>query len=166
MDTIRFGTPEEAAKAQLEILQRVQKPLDQNALIEHASNKFRHDQAVTQFDTEFQDVVSNPMLLKLVVALRNERIPQLKGSVDWNHFYRAIGNEVRSITGKPTSSTAVQSTTSGIPSQQSDKEAKKAAVATVLPTSSARAELPKEEKPETRDDMIRSMRKRRGLPVD
>lgn len=166
IDKMRFGTPEESAQAIKEILHRANKPLDQNAIIEQATNRFRHDQAVSQFDTEFQDIVTNPLLLRLVVSLRNERIPQLKGQVDWTQFYRTIGNEVRGVAGKPTSITATQSTTSGTPSQQSDKEARKAASVVSIPTAAARAAPPQEEKPETRQDLIREMRKKRGLPVD
>ena len=163
MDAIRFGTPEEASRAWLEIQKRQSKPVDTNAIIEQATNRFMHDQAVREFDKEFQDIVVNPLLLKLVVSLRNERIPQQRGPVDWQKFYRDIGNEVRGVVGKPTSSPA--STTSGTPSQQSDKETRKAEAAVTLPAGSSRAELPKEEKPETREDMLRNLRKSRGLPV-
>jgi hypothetical protein len=166
IDAVRFGTPEESAAALREIMNRSNKPLDQNAIVEQATNRFRHDQAVAQFDTEFQDIVTNPLLLKLVVSLRNERIPQQKGHVEWTQFYRAIGNEVRSVVGKPTSSPATPSTTSGTPSQQSDKEARKAANVVNIPTAAARAAPPKEEKPETRQDVINKMRASRGLPVD
>ena len=165
IDKMRFGTPEESALALREIQSKLYKPVDPNAIIEQATNRFKHDQAVSQFDQEFQDIASNPLLLRLVVSLRNERIPQQKGPVDWLNFYRAIGNEVRSVAGKPTSQPVVQSTTSGTPSQQSDKEARKAAAAVVVPTASARAAPPQEEKPETRADVIRGMRQKRGLPV-
>jgi len=166
LDQIRFGTPEEGAKAWLEIQQRQSKPVDPQAIIEQATNKFNHDMAVREFDKEFSDVVSNPMLLKLVVAERNEQIPQLRGPVDWHKFYRDIGNKVRSVIGKPTSGLMTTSTASGTPSQQSEKEVRKAAVAVNLPSSAVRAAPPKEEKPETRDDILRDMRVKRGLPVD
>lgn len=166
IDKMRFGTPEESAQALREIQSRLYKPVDPNAIIEQATNRFRHDTAVSQFDQEYQDIVTNPLLLRLVVSLRNERIPQQKGPVDWTQFYRAIGNEVRSVAGKPTSPTAVQSTTSGTPSQQSTREERKAAAVVSIPTAAARAQPPQEEKPETRDDLIREMRKKRGLPVD
>lgn len=166
LDAIRFGTPEEGAAAFREILSKANKPIDANAIIEQAANRIKHDQAVAQFDTEFQDITSNPLLLRLVVSLRNERIPQQKGQVDWGTFYRTIGNEVRSVSGKPTSQPAAQSTTSGIPSQQSDKEARKAAAVVTIPTAAARATPPQEEKEESRADLIKEMRKKRGLPVD
>ena len=166
LDAIRFGTPEEGAAAFREILSKAHKPIDANAIIEQAANRIKHDQAVTQFDTEFQDITSNPLLLRLVVSLRNERIPQQKGQVDWGTFYRTIGNEVRSVSGKPTSPAVPQSTTSGHPSQQSDKEARKAANVVNIPTSAARAAPPQEEKPESREDVLRDMKKTRGLPVD
>jgi hypothetical protein len=46
----------------------------------------------------------------------------------------------------------------------SEKEAKKASIVN-LPTASQRAVLPKEEKPQTREEIFREERKARGLPV-
>lgn len=166
VDKIRFGTPEESAQALKEIIARSNKPVDPNKIIEQATGKIWHDQAVRQFDQEFQDLVTNPDLLDLIVVKRNKKLAQLKGApADWTKFYRDIGNEVRSIVAKPTSQ-ATQSTTSGTPSQQSTREERKAAAAVTVPASAARAAPPPEDKPETREDVLRNLRRSRGLPVD
>jgi hypothetical protein len=165
VDRIRFGTPEESAQALKEIMARSNKTVDPNKIIEQATGKFFHDQAVRQFDSEFQDLVTNPDLLDLIVVKRNKKLAQLQGApADWAKFYRDIGNEVRSIVARPTSQ-ATQGTTSGTPSQQS-KEERKAAATVSVPASAARVAPPKEEKPETRADILKDMRKKRGLPVE
>jgi len=166
MDIVRFGTKEEAAKAWLEIQQLQQpKQLDPRTIVEQATNKIKHDQAVAEFDKEFQDVATNPLLLKLVVALRNERLAQAKGPIDWPVFYRTIGNEVRSVAGRQSQPASAPTKTPSTTSSVSDKEARKASI-TVLPTSSARAELPKEEKEltpeEERKAWIAEQKKARG----
>jgi len=171
VDQLRFGTQDEAAATLEEIIQKAlqaaHKPVDQNQIIEQATGRFWHDQAVKQFDSEFQDIVTNPDLLQLVVFKRNNKLAQSRGAPqDWNQFYRAIGNEVRALVGKPTSQQQVQSTTSGTPSQQSTKEERKASAAVSIPAASSRAAPPPAEKPQTRADVLKEMRQKRGLPVD
>jgi hypothetical protein len=169
VDVIRFGTPEESAAALREILTRSNKSVDPQAIVDQATNKIMHDQAVREFDKEFSDISANPLQLKLAVALRNERIAQAQGPVEWSNFYRTIGNEVRSAFGRPSQSATqtpvAVAATSGTPSQApSEKEARKASIVN-LPTAAARAELPKDSKPETREDILNQARKARGLPT-
>lgn len=169
LDAVRFGTPQESAQAFQEVIQRLTpKPLDQQAVIAQATNQMRHDQAVSQFDSEFADVSKNPMALKLAIALRGERLAALdKGAqVDWPTFYRTIGTDVRNAFGlRPSQPTKQTDTTAGTPSQPSEKEARKASIVN-LPTASARAALPKEEKElspeEERKAAISAMKKARG----
>lgn len=165
IDTIRWGTPEESAVALKEVLQKMsQPPINPEQLLAHATDRFRHDHAVTEFDKEFQDIGTSPMHLELVVALRNKSL-QLKGHPgDWNKFYRDIGNQVRSIMPKPTTVPAVSKTTEPT-SQASDKEARKASIV-ALPTATARAELPKEQKEPTKAEILNEMRKARGFRTD
>lgn len=170
MDTIRFGTTEESAKAQIEIVQRLAKPVDRNSIVAEATAYFHHDQAVKAFDKEFQDVVTNPIRLKAVVALRQERLDRHRiekpnQSVDWDSFYRTIGTEVRSAFGGSSQAATPPAVTSGTPSQpQSEKEARKASIVN-LPAAAAKAEMSKEDKPETREDILNNMRKQRGQLV-
>ena len=165
VDTIRFGTPEESAAALQEILTRATKQPDQNTLIEHAVNRIKHDQAVTEFDREFQDLVADPLVLSWIVAERNRRLAQEKSPVvDWPKFYRTIGTEIRNRIGRPSQPGTVSALASGTPSQSSDKEARKASIVNP-PGSSTRAELPKEEKPQTREELINEMKKSRGFPI-
>lgn len=174
MDIVRFGTPAESAAAWLEIQQRTQpKALDAHTIIEQATSKIRHDDAVGKFDREFSDVVTNPILLEAVISIRNKRLAQLpKGQpVDWDNFYRTIGNQVRSAVPARQSQPAAapQAATSGTPSQAtSEREVRKASIVN-LPTASARAELPKEDKQlspdEARKEAILAMKKSRGIPT-
>lgn len=174
MDIIRFGTPEEGAAALREVMDRSTTKIDPNAIIEQAAAKIRHDAAVSEFDKEFSDLVTNPILLKAIVAIRNERIEfhqqQKQPIADWAHFYRQIGNEVRSaVGGRPhqstsTTATAAAQAPTGTTSQVSDKEARKASIVT-LPTAGGRAAPAEASKPETREDTLNDMRKARGLPV-
>jgi hypothetical protein len=171
IDKIRFGTPEESAAAMREVLQRNHQQINPRDLVTQATDEIRHDQAVADFDKEFVDIAKNPILLRAVVAMRNERIPQMpKGQrVDWGDFYRRIGNEVRSAVGQQSQPATPTDKTAGNTSPApSDKEARKASIVN-LPTAAARAELPKEDKPgtpeEERKATIAQMRKSRGIPT-
>lgn len=166
IDVIRYGTPEESAAALREVLEKSNPRIDQNALVQASTqiavSKMQQSLAVEKFKEEFVDVVSNPLVLKLASTLENERIAEMQKaghSPDWSSFYKQLGNEVRNVFGKP--SQPAQTPTNGTPSQ-SEKEARKASIVT-LPTASARAELPKESKPETRADTLNQMRQSRGI---
>jgi hypothetical protein len=171
MDIIRFGTPEESAAAWLEIQQRAQpKAVDQYSIVQQATSQIRHDDATRAFDRDFPDVATNPIRLKAVLALRQERLEKHKierpnQPIDWDSFYRTIGNEVRSAFGGSSQAAATPAATSGNSSPASEKEARKASIVN-LPAAAAKAEAPKEDKPETREETLRGMRKARGLPVD
>lgn len=170
LEAIRFGTPEEGSHALNEILTRVVPKIDQDAVIQQATQRamlqMRRQSGVDKFKDEFSDVVTNPHLLRLSVMLENERLqqvqPQALASFDWHEFYRKIGNEVRSIVRPNQPAAAAQ--TNGTTSQASEKEARKASIV-ALPTAAARAEMPREAKPETREDILNEARKARGLPT-
>jgi hypothetical protein len=165
VDVIRYGTPEESAAALQEVLEKANPRLDQNAITQQAVTKMQQALAVEKFKEEFADVVSNPLVLKLAMTLENERLGQMQQAghtPDWQSFYKQLGNEVRSVI-RPSQPTTPASTPS-TPSPVVDKEARKASIVT-LPTAAARAELPKESKPETREDALAAMRKARGLPT-
>jgi hypothetical protein len=162
IDTIRWGTPEESAAALQEVLAQQNRPVDPQQLVGHALTAFKQNMAVERFKTEFQDIVSNQLLLKLATQLQNERLTELKGNIpDWDNFYRSIGNEIRSVVGRQNQPPAAsaQGNTS-----LATKEEKKSSIVS-LPTASARAELPKEEKPETREEILNRMKKARGIPT-
>lgn len=170
MDAIRFGTVEESAAAMREVLQRSNPKIDQGAITQNAISEFRRQAAVDSFKKEFQDVVSSPLLTRLAVSLEMERGPQAAADprTDWNDFFRKIGNEIRSVTARPSQpgATAVTPATpaTGNTSQVSDKEARKSSIVN-LPTATARAALPTESKPETREETLNQMRKARGIPT-
>jgi len=163
IEILRWGTPDESADALNRILESKNKQVDQNELVQRATDAMRHDEAVKNFDKEFTDIGARPMLLKLVVALRNERL-QKGHPGNWDNFYRSLGNEVRAEVLKQSQPSATPLTT-GTPSQASVKEERKSSIVN-LPTATAqRAELPEEPKTETRDEIFAKMRKRRGLPT-
>jgi len=162
IEVLRWGTPEESAAAFKEILEKQNKPIDHQMIVEMAADRIRHDDAVKKFDKEFTDIGASKMHLKLVLALRNEAL-QKGHPGDWDNFYRSLGNEVRAVMPKqsqPTAAEKAQDSTSPAP----DKEARKASIVN-LPQAAARAALPEEPKPETRSDILNQMRKMRGLPT-
>ncbi len=134
-------------------------------IAEMAADRIRHDDAVKSFDKEFKDIGANQMMLKLVVALRNEQL-QKGHPGDWDNFYRSLGNQVRAVmpkSGNGTTSQTPDKLTTDTTSQPSDKEARKSSIVN-LPTAATRAAVPEEPKQETRADTIAAMRKARGLP--
>ena len=167
MDIIRFGTQEEAAAALVEIQQRSQQPkVDPDAIAQQTEARINHNIAVREFDREFADLVSNPVILQAIVGVRAQRLREHQQTnpnapIDWGSFYRTIGNQVRSAFGRPSQPATAPAATTGTTSQPSDKDARKASIVN-LPTAGARAELPKEEKPETREESLNRMRKARG----
>lgn len=164
MDIIRFGTPQESAAAMQEVLTRNRPNIDPNQIVTRAITAMQQQAAEQSFATEFQDIVTNPLLLKLTIQLKNERLSQLKQIPDWTVFYRSIGNEIRGAIGRQSQpATLTQNAPAGAPSQP-DKEARKASIVN-LPTAAARAALPEATKPETREDILNEMRKKRGLPT-
>ena len=166
IDTIRFGTPEESSAALREVLKRSNPAIDQNAITQQAVTIMQRNQALDKFTKEFQDVVTNPVLLRAAVSIEAERMQQTGPQTDWPKFYQTIGNEVRSVTGRPSqpTMTPVVPTNDTTSQSPSDREARKASIVTIVPAA-ARAVLPTETKPETREDTLNAMRKSRGLPV-
>lgn len=171
LEYIRQGTPEQAAQALNDILARAIPQVDPLAIKNQTIMEMRYASGADSFKKEFQDIAANPNLMQYAGFVENQKLAQLrqKGlfndprmalAFDWNEFFRSIGNEVRSAV-RPSQPAPVAQTPSQ-PSQGSEKEARKASIVN-LPTAAARAELPKEEKPETREDTLNQMRKRRGL---
>jgi hypothetical protein len=163
IEILRWGTPDESAEAFTRILESRNKPLDQDMIVQMAADRIRHDDAVKSFDKEFTDIGASPLHLKLVMALREEKLKQGHPG-DWTNFYRSLGNEVRSVMIKqPQPNMTAKSPDT--PSQLSVKEERKSSIVN-LPTATAqRAELPEEPKTETRDEIFAKMRKKRGLPT-
>jgi hypothetical protein len=173
IDLERFGTPAEAARAKMEAARELMRRMgpqqqDPQAIIQQATNVMENRRAVEDFKKEFSDVVTNPMLNRLAISLEREYMAKLptNQSVDWGNFYRRIGNEIRTVLPRQSQPPAGSSaTTAGNPSQPSAKEERKASI-TTLPTSSARAEAPREEKElspeEERKAWIAEQKKARG----
>lgn len=177
LDEIRFGTPEQGAAALQEILQRAApKPVDENGVTNRVLAHMKYNSAEERFAKDYADVLSNPILAKAVNVMKNEAVLkhvqngtpnwQSMVAVDWNEVFNTIGVQVRSAAGRQSQPATTQAaSTTGNPSQgQSEKEARKASIVN-LPTAAARAELPKDSKPDTREDILNEMRKKRGIPI-
>ena len=165
LDLIRFGTPEEGTRAFMEALQRVTpKPVDQGSLVSQAVMAMQRQTAVAEFAKKHQNIVGNPLLLKLAQTLEQEELRKSIASnqpIDWNKLYDTIGVQVSSVAPPRQSQPAATTKDTSTPSAASEKEARKASIIN-LPVASARVEQPKEEKPETRDESLNRMRKARG----
>jgi len=167
---IQISTPEEGAAALAHALKALQpQQIDPNAVTMQAVILMQATQAENAFVKDYSDLVQNPMLKQLVIIEKQRRLNEMRQQNrlpdDWNQFYTQIGNDVRAAIGRPAPSQtptqpAVQPTITG----SAAKEARKASIV-ALPTASARATLPEEEKPPTRAQLLDQMRKARGQPV-
>lgn len=165
IDTIRWGTPEESASALQRVIELANPRVNEEQIIANALMRMQRDQAVSKFREEFSDVVGNPLLMKLSIALETDKLAELQKSgqrPDWGTLYRSIGNEVRSLVrpSQPTQDALPKDSTS----PPVDKEARKASIVN-LPTAAARAAVPEAQKPETRADVLNDMKKARGIPT-
>ncbi len=185
LDAIRFGTAEEGAAAMREVMSR--QAVDPNAVVVQATTSMKYEMAKAKFASDFNDLHANPVIAKLVRTIEQEQVSQFVqngqvnwgqlSNVDWNGFFNTIGVQVRGALGRSsqpasTSAAVASPAQAGAPAQgntshPADKEARKAAVASVvsLPTASARAAAPEADKPETREQILDSMRKKRGIPT-
>ena len=166
LDLIRYGAPAEAAKAWAEIQGRsAAPPVDHNALVSEAVNRINMQNAAATFNNEFKDLVQDHDLDQIVKSrLANSMRGVQPGQyIDWTEHLRKIGTEVRQKFGRqPQPATpAATSATTGNPSLVS-REARKASIVN-LPTAASRADVPKEPKPETREEMFADLRKARGF---
>lgn len=178
LDAIRYGTPEEASAALLEIQQRGRPNINPMEIVSQASVQIKHDMAYAKFRTDFADVMANPMLAKLVHLQFTESLaPYVQsGHPDWQKLsqfdfsseFTKIGNQVKSALLPRPSQPTQPSTTASPPSQPSEKEARKASIVN-LPTAAARATPPAEDKPlspeEERLAAIAAANKARGKQV-
>jgi hypothetical protein len=174
VDKLMFGTPAEKAAAMQEMAARMNPKIDQNALITQTTANIQRDMANAQYKRDFSDVLANPLMKKLSDQLEMEEIGKFvqNGQVnwsglaqtDWKGFYDKIGTQVRGLIGKPSQPTTDPVVSSGQPSP-SQKEARKASIINLPTAAAARAEAPKEEKQESREESIARMKRSRGIPT-
>lgn len=160
---LQYGNPEQAAAAWQKIQEATSQKVDPNQIIRSAVMQMQEQQAMQEFRREFPEIAAEPRLEKFASMLGVEKAQKMfkEGKVpEWSSFYRDLGNEVRSLVGRPNQSAAPAPTTGQTSSVPSAKDARKASI-TVLPTSSQRAEVKKEEKPESREDIFNEMKAKR-----
>lgn len=166
---IQLGTPEEAASALVEAVNRlVPKPVDMQQAAMQAYFLTQVTQAENRFVSENKDLVENPLIRTLVVAEKEKRLGDLRKQNrlpdDWNQFYNSIASDIRKAMGRPPTAPAPSEPASQPPSGLAEKEARKASIL-ALPTAATRAAAPEADKPLTRDEIIARARKARGQPV-
>jgi hypothetical protein len=166
IDVMRFGTPEESAAALDKILERRQQKVDPNLIVLQATLAIQKKAAVDQFAKDYPEIIASPVLKKLALALEAEemqKIGQSRAPVDFKKVYDGIGQQIRGAIPRQHQAQSSAPTNSGNTSQvSSDKEARKASITEPPKASAARATLPEEEKPETREESLNRMRRTRG----
>lgn len=119
------------------------------------------DKAKDKFQSEFSDIVKDPLAMRLVVQLENERLAEMAAqgiplTGDPWKAYSEHGNKVREWLGK------TKATTAAIPD---DKQERKRGTVTVV-GSGARQPAPQTQKPLTVAEQIEKMRtSRAGRPI-
>lgn len=173
---IQIATPEEGAAALANVLQTlIPKAPDPQQISFQTLMLMRATEAEDRFVKENADLVENPLLKQLVISEKQRRLAEYQSKKqlppDWHQFYTAIGSEIRAAIGRPATTPVPAAQTPSQPTSgsaatdaQAARVQRKASI-TALPTASARATLPEEQKPPTRAELLDQMRKARGQPV-
>lgn len=173
---IQIATPEEGAAALANVLQTlIPKAPDPQQISFQTLMLMRATEAEDRFVKENADLVENPLLKQLVISEKQRRLAEYQSKKqlppDWHQFYTAIGSEIRAAIGRPATTPVPAAQTPSQPTSgsaatdaQAARVQRKASI-TALPTASARATMPEEQKPPTRAELLDQMRKARGQPV-
>jgi hypothetical protein len=147
---IQIGSPEEAAEAirQLQSQTRV----DPQHITRMVDSRIDFQTAVKEFQTEYQDIFSDPYLSSLATMMDNDAL-QKGDKRPYRERYKEIGTTLRKWKDGLTK-----------PASLEEKKMKKATV-TNLPSASARQAPPPEDKEETDQDYINHLRKVRGQTI-
>lgn len=184
IQAIRFGTPQEASAALAKVSARGRgAQVNPTEIVMQSTAMANYNAAKRKFGTEFADITSNPIVKASADALENQRVRGFaqNGQVNWSNlanldfddFFRRIGNEVRGAFGQrqsqPASAPATPAApTASPPSQPSDKETRKLSIVNP-PSAAARAALPEEDNPGTPEEQHRAAiaeaKKARGQPT-
>jgi hypothetical protein len=163
---IQFGTPEEAAQALQEILASNTKQVDANQVAAQVMTQIQQNTAAQQFAQRNQDILQNPVLVKLALVLERDKLNKSPPS-DWNRFYSDLEAEFRNAIGKPVTTQTPSSSTpqSGQPTSGLDAKLSRKDNIVNLPTAAARVAAPEPDKPLSREDRLNQLRTARGQPV-
>ena len=168
INSIRFGTDDEASAAFIEAASRMYKQIDPAQLVQVAMLGTQKQQAVASFKASFPEIVSNPILMEAALAMEAKETARMQAGqipTDFQKMYTEIGNKIRGAIPLRQNQPVDQPEANGNTSQVADKEARKASIVEP-PKASARAAAKEEPKPETREESLKRMKKARGLPVD
>jgi acylphosphatase len=152
VEALRYGDPEQARRI-LKELKAAKVPQDQ--IVREAVQHIKWENAVEQFAKEHEELLKDPDVRIVAVALENQLrqyMDQTKQWPDFARFYKDLGTHIQSKFGKPA---AV------------DLDARRELKATIAEpkTASGRVPTPPPPKAKTTADIINEQRKARGQPI-
>ncbi len=155
---IQMGTEEEAMAAIEKLQARSTPSVNTDEITKAVDERITFNDAVTRFQTEFKDLVTDPTLLNVVLQRDRELLAQGDKRSYWER-YQEIGKQVRDWRD-----TLVKAATP--PAKEPDKQTRKAS-ATAVPTAAstkAPQAADEEEQEESMSEVIAAMAKSRGGP--
>ena len=163
---VQFGSPDEAAQAIKDIMSASQpQAIDPAKLRQEAVDEVFRRMAAEQFVQRNVDILGSRTFAQLAILAETDMLREQGKPSDWNKFYASLEGNLRMQLGKPTiAATSMQQTAQPTSGSVADKEARKASIV-ALPVASARAALPEEPKPKSREQVLADLRRSRGQPV-
>lgn len=154
---IQMGTEDEAMAA-IEKLQSSNPSVSADDVARTVDERLTFNDAVTRFQSEYPDLVSDPMLLNVVLQRDKDLLEQGDKRTYWER-YDEIGKEVRAWKDSFSKPTTEEN-------KPSDKQTRKASASTVPKGAGAKAPavVDDEDKEESVGDVISAMAKSRGGP--
>jgi hypothetical protein len=159
---IQMGTEEEAMAALEELQQPARPALNAVDLARTVDERLTFKDAVGRFESEYQDVIKDPVLRTMAFQADQSLIAQ-GDTRPYLERYRAIGNDIRAWIAQFKAPTATAATASAAPT---GREQRKAAAPTPPKAAQARAPAASrdDEGEESVTDVIANIAKARGGP--
>ena len=160
---IQMGTEEEAAAALRKLREQsnARPSITQDDVSRVIDERLTFTKAVEKFHADFQDIVADPILYKLVLS-RDQELLEQGDARSYSERYTEIGNEMREWKKK----LAPPASDAPAPSPAPNRQERKAAAPT--PPKSAGAKTtppePEDEGEESPQEVIAKMRQQRGGP--
>jgi len=157
---IQMGSEDEAMAAIDELIQLQQPSVTQADVAKSIDERLTFKEAVSRFQTEYSDILSDPMLKDIALRKDQELIARGDRRGYWDR-YEDIGNELRAwkegISGKSAKAEILAPV---------DKQSRKSSAPKVPTVASSKTTPPKddEEKEESTSDIIANIAKARGGP--
>jgi hypothetical protein len=150
VETLRFGTDDEAANVFKEMQKQPTIPVD--AIVDTVSKRLEWKSAVQEFAKNHSDLLQDPDIQAIALARESALTNQMQATGRWptdiNKFYKDLGSDLRTKYGKP----AAVDTKSRLDKKEALAEPK---------TASGRVPSAPEVKPKTVSEIIDEQRKAR-----